>query len=118
MGFRENLKEELLYSGLLVKELSKKSGINKRTIDKYLTEHGSLPSADAAVKIARALGVSAEYLVTGQAGCREKSLTAFSPDIRALIQIAEELDKNGREALFAIAASLKKWQSKWTAPTR
>ncbi|GHV57583.1 hypothetical protein AGMMS49579_23660 [Spirochaetia bacterium] len=66
MGFRENLKEELAYSGILVKELSTQSGVNKRTIDSYLMDGGSVPSVEAAVKIAAALRVSVEYLVTGR----------------------------------------------------
>ena len=66
MGFKENLKSELSYSGLLVKELAAKSGVNKHSIDNYLNKRGQLPSVDAAVKIAQALNVSVEYLVTGK----------------------------------------------------
>lgn len=36
-----------------------------RTIDNYLRENTSQPTAENAVKIAQALGVSVEYLVTG-----------------------------------------------------
>jgi lambda repressor-like predicted transcriptional regulator len=36
MGFRENLKAELTYSGILVKELAAEAGIKKHTIDNYL----------------------------------------------------------------------------------
>ena len=66
MGFKENLKSELSYSGLLVKELAAKSGVNKHSIDNYLNKRGQLPSVEAAVKIAQALDVSVEYLVTGE----------------------------------------------------
>ena len=66
MGFRENLKQELIYSGMLKKELAAKAGINKRAIDTYVRTDFSMPPADTAVKIARALGVSVEYLVTGE----------------------------------------------------
>lgn len=65
MSFRENLKNELMFQGILVKELSLKSGINKRTLDNYLREKGNIPPADIAVKIADVLNVSVEYLVTG-----------------------------------------------------
>ena len=60
MGFKENLKSELSYSGMLVKELAAKSGVNKYSIDNYLNSRGQIPSADAAVRIAPALGVSVE----------------------------------------------------------
>ena len=91
MGFRENLKSELSFQGILVKELSLKTGINKRTLDNYLREKGNIPSADIAVKIADALNVSVEFLVTGA----EKRLNLetseiFTPDIR---QIAKKLSK-------------------------
>jgi len=66
MGFRENLKQELSYNGMLVKKLSDASGVHKRAIDTYLCANASMPPADAAVKIARALGVTVEYLVTGE----------------------------------------------------
>jgi transcriptional regulator with XRE-family HTH domain len=67
MGFRENLKSELLYNDLSVKELASVSGVNKRAIDNYLRSlNAAIPSADAAVKIAHALGVTVEYLVTGE----------------------------------------------------
>jgi transcriptional regulator with XRE-family HTH domain len=66
MGFRENLKEELKESGMLVKELAVASGVKKTTIDGYLKGNGYKPSAEHAVRIAEALGVSVEYLVTGE----------------------------------------------------
>ena len=66
MSFKDNLKDELSYQGILVKELSAKSGIAKRTIDNYLRSNESQPTAENAVKIAKALNVSVEYLVTGK----------------------------------------------------
>ena len=66
MGFRENLKSELVYQDIRIKELASKSGINPRTIEQYLSSAAKMPSAENAVKIANALGVSVEYLVTGK----------------------------------------------------
>ena len=66
MGFKENLKAELAYKDILIKELSALSGVNRRTIDNYMREDGSMPSAEAAVRIARALGGTVEYLITGK----------------------------------------------------
>ena len=63
MSFRENLKDELTYQDLTVKELANKTGISKHTIDHYLTANGSQPQVELAVKIAKALNVSVEYLV-------------------------------------------------------
>lgn len=66
MSFRENLKSELIYQDIRVKELAYKSGINPRTIEQYLSAAAKMPSAENAVKIANALGVTVEYLVTGK----------------------------------------------------
>ena len=100
MGFKENLKSELIYTGILVKELSVKTGIKKHTLDNYLNTHNSLPNAEAAVKIAHALGVSVEYLVTGTDGKPGKKQPPLPPDMRLLVNIADKLNpKNLRLAI-------------------
>lgn len=63
--FRENLREELDYQDISVKELAAKTGISKRTIENYLSSRGSIPPADYACKIANLLDVPVEWLVTG-----------------------------------------------------
>jgi transcriptional regulator with XRE-family HTH domain len=65
MGFAENLRSELDYQDLIVKQLAAKTGINIHTLNHYLSGKKSMPPADAAVKIALALNVSVEYLITG-----------------------------------------------------
>jgi len=42
------------------------SGVHKRAVDTYVRTNSSMPPADTAVKIAKALGVTVEYLVTGE----------------------------------------------------
>jgi transcriptional regulator with XRE-family HTH domain len=111
MGFRENLKEALSYSGMMVKELAATAGVKKRSIDKYLTENGSIPSAEAAVKIAQTLGVSVEYLVTGNDSLVGRAGIP-NPQIRGLIQDVEELDGNHRVVVLDLIKSLKKLQDK------
>ena len=67
MGFRENLRNEMYYMDVTVKELSEKTGIPYNTILSYLNKYiNSVPKADSAVKIAKVLNVSVEYLVSGQ----------------------------------------------------
>jgi transcriptional regulator with XRE-family HTH domain len=84
MGFAENLKQELTYSGMLKKELSAASGVNKRAIDTYVRTRASMPPADAAVKIAKALGVTVEYLVTGEDSSMSKEVNRISLSILSL----------------------------------
>ncbi|GHT83027.1 transcriptional regulator [Spirochaetia bacterium] len=106
MGFRENLKSELTYSGMLVKELSAKTGIKKYTIDTYLSIHNCTPSVSAAVKIAAALGVSVEYLVTGSEIRRESTLAGLSPGLRSLVEAMESLSEEDRKIVLKNALNL------------
>jgi transcriptional regulator with XRE-family HTH domain len=64
--FSQRLRSEIEYLGLNQKEFAAKAGIKKRALDTYLRAQQSMPPADTAVKIACALGVSVEYLVTGK----------------------------------------------------
>jgi len=89
MGFRENLKSEIKYQGMPVKELAAKSGINKLTIDHWLSAKGKTPLLDKGVKIAQALGVSVEYLVTGEDS--PKTIQKLSNTSRHIAQLAEQL---------------------------
>jgi transcriptional regulator with XRE-family HTH domain len=105
MGFKENLKSELAYKGLLVKELSAQSGISHHTINNYLSTNNCIPTAENAVKIAQILGVSVEYLVTGQEKPPGKS--PMSPEIDALVQTIKQLNENDRKMLYGIAQLFK-----------
>ena len=64
-------------SGMTLDELSYKSGVSTKTIQNW-TRNASptMPRIDQGVLVARVLGVSAEYLVTGTApgGLSEKGL--------------------------------------------
>jgi len=64
-SFRENLRKELNFQNITVKELSAKTGIPIASLDCYLGSRATVPSVDAAYKIAQALQVSVEYLVVG-----------------------------------------------------
>jgi transcriptional regulator with XRE-family HTH domain len=65
-SFADRLRSEIEYAGLNQKEFAAKAGIKKRALDGYLGVQKSMPPADIAVRIASALGVSVEYLVTGK----------------------------------------------------
>ena len=63
--FWNNVKEELDYKDMSQKELSASTNISYNTLQSWITKD-RLPDAQDAVKIARALNVSVERLVTGQ----------------------------------------------------
>ena len=107
MGFRENLKSELAYSGMLVKELAAKSGVSKYSLDNYLNIRGQIPSVEAGQKIARALGVSVEYLVTGQESKKPGKMQTLSGDVGMIARLAEQLDKEKRKFVIDFMKWLK-----------
>jgi transcriptional regulator with XRE-family HTH domain len=100
MGFKENLKSELAYQDMMVKELSSLTGISKHTLDNYLNVRGYMPSADVAVRIAHALGVTVEYLVTGDENLQDKS--SNKPVIRSLIQNFKLLNEDDQKMIIGI----------------
>jgi transcriptional regulator with XRE-family HTH domain len=100
MGFRENLKQELTFNGMLVKELASASGLHKRALDTYLlSENASMPPADAAVRIAQALGVSVEYLITGDQ-------TVLPHDVRHIVRRLLQLGEKDRQVVSVLINAL------------
>ena len=107
MSFKDNLKSELAYKAMMVKELSVLTGIKRHTLDNYLNTHNSIPNAEAAVKIAQALGVSVEYLITGKEHFDESKLVSLSEDLRLLIEIGSSMNKKSRKLALALLKTLK-----------
>ncbi len=95
MSFSENLRDLLDYKGIELKELSAGTGISKNTLDNYLSGQKSLPNIENGVKIAKFLGVSAEYLVYGN------SFVLESQD--SLEKIVSDLKKLNKTDFFSIA---------------
>jgi len=108
MGFKENLKAELTYSGMLVKELAAKAGLKKHTIDNYLSVRGRMPAADVAVRIADVLGVSVEYLINGSETTTNKAFGYLTPEVRQMARIVEKLNPDYRKIALLCIESIKK----------
>jgi len=109
MGFNENLKGELEYKGMPVKELSHKTGIPKKTIDKYLLSKSSMPPADKAVLIAKTLDVTVEYLVTGINKLEGNTTSEyFSPEMRSIKDCVESLAREERKLIETAVIELSK----------
>ena len=101
------MKSELAYSGMLVKELVAKSGVPKHSIDNYLNARGQVPSVEAGVKIAQALGVSVEYLVINRDDEQIEGSQRKIRDVRIIAQLAEQLDDEKRLFLIDFIKWLK-----------
>jgi len=108
--FKTNLRAELDFLGLTVKELSAKTAIAQGTLNCYLGVRASMPPADIAVKIAGALGVTVEFLVTGQEAKKQSRL--FDSNIRSIIQVLTELGEKDVETMLGLAKVLKKQAEK------
>ena len=105
--FRVNLRNELDFQDIKVKELSDKSGIPKATLECYLRTQSVEPSAENAVKIARALKVSVDYLVIGEDADREKPKTSISQEARELIRCIESLNPEQCKAVLRMVKTLR-----------
>jgi transcriptional regulator with XRE-family HTH domain len=90
-SFRENLRSELNFQGIRVKELSARTGIPVATLDCYLGSRATVPSVDAAFKIARALQVSVEYLVIGEKASIKNPQKKYSKEAWNIIRWIEGL---------------------------
>ena len=100
-SFRANLRSSLNSRNLTVKELSVITGIAKGTLDCYLGARASIPSADIAAKIAGALGVTVEYLVSGQNQKKQEN------NIGSIIEILVELNERDIEIILKFSRVLK-----------
>lgn len=103
MCFAENLKELLELKDIEIKELASGTGISKNTIDNYLSGQKSIPNAENAVKIAKFLGTTVEYLVTG---LLQENLS--HQQISRTIKNLYRLKKTDLEAVNVIIESLAK----------
>ena len=104
MTFKDRLREEIEYKGILIKEISAEIGISNNTFLSYINSRNVMPNVETAVKIAKVLNVSVEYLVTGEdflhteknkylrdlikdlSNIDEKTLLVLKPMIHALAQ--------------------------------
>ena len=96
MGFAENLRTELDFQGLQIKELAQKTGISKSTLDKYLSGPKVQPGVENAVKIAQVLKVSVEYLVTG----KSEYPNGLSSEFEQLLEKYQKLNNFNRRTVF------------------
>lgn len=66
MSFKYNLKNELKYQDIQLKELSGRIGVPYGTILSYVNHQECIPNVYIGYKIAKELNVTLEYLVTGK----------------------------------------------------
>jgi len=106
-NFRENLRKELDYQGVLVKELSSKTGIPVATLDCYLGTRATVPSVEAAFKIAQALQVTVEHLVTGENINEKNAHEKLERETQELIKLIKKLSPVQSKAIFNLIQTFK-----------
>lgn len=98
--FKQNLKDELGYQDMTVKQLSQETGIPVRTLENYLGKRDSVPPVDNAYLIAKALGVSLEWLVSGESGTQEHGIKS---ELRPMLRDVSALPQSVQDAFKTIA---------------
>lgn len=113
MAFRDKLRDEIEFRGLLVKEVSSAVGISNSTFLSYIDARSVLPNVETAVKIANYLGVSVEYLVNGEHKEKETELkfNQQSPKIRKLLSTFNKLSEHDQSIILSLVDLMQKKQS-------
>ncbi|MCR5290984.1 MAG: helix-turn-helix domain-containing protein [Treponema sp.] len=101
--FKQILKDELAFQNLTVKELAYKANISPRTLEGYLSTRSSIPPADVAVRIAKSLNVSVEYLITGT---RQTHAEEHDHIESRLIKNLNQLTDRDKKVLLALSETL------------
>jgi transcriptional regulator with XRE-family HTH domain len=101
MEFDEKLREELNFRDWTVKELSAATGVSVNTLNHYLNGNKSIPAADVAIKIARALNVSVEFLFgNDNTSISQKIIPSRIRSIAEKFLQLDEFDRTAVEALI------------------
>ena len=111
MSFNENLKEAMYCKNLTTIQLADLTDINSGTISNYLKTKGSMPPVDKALKLAKALDVSVDFLVNGFDSKTESSMQQKSPFTIEVFKIAQKmngLDKDELEIITNLIDFIKK----------
>ena len=96
-SFSDRVREEIEFMGISQKELAFKAEVKKRALDMYLGNRESMPPADVAVRLAKALNVTVEYLVTG-----EDKRISMSQNEMAVVKDLERIPANARDVLETV----------------
>ena len=108
MTFRDRLREQIDYCGYYDKEVAHKAGISKRTMDSYVGSESCMPSAEVAVKLAKVLGVSVEYLVTGEESSKNQDKELLEQKARDMLRHFSNLSEHDKDLLISFAETMEK----------
>lgn len=112
--FGERLRIGIEMLGLKIIEASEKSGIPYRSLQNYL--HGDRdPKADALAQISAGLGISADWLLTGEGSpLRDRGrgelaqAESLNPEEAAVLALYRALDGDARREIHTVAEEKKR----------
>ena len=107
MDFWNRVEEELNFQGKTKKELAIITGIKEHTLHKGF-ERKSSPSADTALKIAKVLNVSIEYLITGKDPEKAQTDMRIDTEIKAMITKMNKFSPEEKQVIFDMVEVLSK----------
>ncbi|MDR1901948.1 MAG: helix-turn-helix transcriptional regulator [Treponema sp.] len=99
---KDNLRKAIKTSGLYVKEVSARSNVPKRTIDKWLEVEDINPRAMDLFKVARVLDKTVEELLTGAV---PEGVSAAALELSGKIEKLPAGDRQELEAIIDIKLS-------------
>ena len=108
MTFRERLREQIDYCGYYDKEVADKAGISKRTMDSYVGAESCMPSAEVAVRLAKVLGVTVEYLITGEDNSKSQNKEFLEQKSRDMLRHFSNLSDRDKDLLISFAETMEK----------
>ena len=107
LEFWNNVKSELDYNLLSQKELAAKTEISYNTIQSWITKN-RLPDAKDAVKIAKVLDVSVEYLVTGQENPKKTVNSDLNELLHDIRHLSEDDLKIAKTVVHRLSVTVRK----------
>ena len=107
-SFKENVKDELQFQGLSVKELSAKTNIPYQTLENYLNSRASMPPADYACRIAKVLNTDVEGLL-GEKDI-QNSVPEEKKQDRHILTLISRLNPENKKAVLQILTTMVRGQ--------
>lgn len=98
------VRDEISYQGLQIKEVAAMSNVSISSFLSYIDARERTPAVDVAVRIAQALGVTVEYLVTGK---DSKASDTLPEKYKPLKQTLDDLLLLPPEQLIPIQAMIR-----------
>lgn len=95
-SFKENLRDSLDYFDMTIKELAHITGIPHRSIENYLNARSSMPPADYACRIAKALKTSVEKLVG------EEDATKMPADTEEIMRLFSRISSEEKKTVLQL----------------